>query len=88
MKVGEKCVVLEIIEFCFKFDGVNFSVCVFELKKLILMVNFKIIIILVDGKIRVEVEKKVGLLIVKGFVEVSVGVFYFIIKVKIVIFES
>lgn len=71
-----------------EFDGVDFSVCVFELKKLILMVNFKIIIILVDGKIRVEVEKKVGLLIVKGFVEVSVGVFYFIIKVKIVIFES
>lgn len=51
--MGENCVVLEIIGFCFNFEGVNFSVCVFEMKRLILSVNLKIIMVLVEGMFRV-----------------------------------
>jgi len=87
-KAGENCAVPETTEFCPKFDGVNSSACVFELKKSTSHVSSKTTTVSIEGTLRAEVEKKAGPLTAKGSAEVKGGVSHSFTKAKIVTYES
>lgn len=87
-KAGLRCAVPETTEFCPKFNGVNSSACVFELKRSTSHVDQKTTTVSVTGTLRAEVEKEAGPLTAKGSAEVQAGVSHSITKAKIVSHES
>ena len=87
-KAGDNCAVPETNGFCPKFEGVNSSACVFEMKFSTSSVNSKTTTVSVEGTLRAQVEKKAGTLTATASAEIKGGLSHSVTQATIVTVES